>query len=115
MSSHRLYETPEEMMESRMHLKKMGERIRFAREKTGLSQYGLARKAGVSSQCISYMECGLREPMSLNVLKIAEALNCSTDYLLSGDTKECDFRLLMNIVVRMEPAKIGEILSILRM
>lgn len=65
-------------------LEEMGRRIACLRSLAGLTQSELAELVGVSEKCISYAECGKRELLSLNLLRIANVLGCSTDYLLKG-------------------------------
>lgn len=47
------------------------------RESAGLSQYALAKKAGVSKQAISLLEKGENEPNWTTVKKLARALGVS--------------------------------------
>lgn len=49
-------------------------RLKELREKAGLSQYELAKRAGLSRQAISHIEAGNREPGWNTVLKLAQAL-----------------------------------------
>jgi len=60
----------------------IGEHIRIARENEGLSQSQVARLCGLDPSTISFFECGKRSPIARNILKLAEALNVSTDQLL---------------------------------
>jgi transcriptional regulator with XRE-family HTH domain len=60
----------------------MGERLRAARTRKGISQEELARQAGVSRVHISQMETG-RGAMSIgNIRAIARVLGVSIDYLV---------------------------------
>lgn len=60
-----------------------GRRLKKARATRGLTQAQLARKAGVSATMISHFETGERQfPSADNLVKIANSLNVSTDYLL---------------------------------
>jgi transcriptional regulator with XRE-family HTH domain len=54
-------------------------RLKSLREKKGLSQYALAKQAGLSKQGISKLELGEREPSWETVQLIAAALgvNCT--------------------------------------
>jgi DNA-binding XRE family transcriptional regulator len=51
----------------------IGEDIRKARKKAGLSQHGLARKAGMSQQLISRIEKGRENTSLITLKKIASA------------------------------------------
>lgn len=56
-------------------------RLRAARELRALSQGDLARKSGLQSAAISHFETGRRRPSHANLLRLADALDVSTDYL----------------------------------
>lgn len=58
------------------------ERIRNLRQELGLSQDELAEIADVNQNAISRYERGVNDPTSEVVIKLARALNTSTDYLL---------------------------------
>jgi transcriptional regulator with XRE-family HTH domain len=47
-----------------------------------MSQYQLARIAGLSESWISHFETGKRKPSVGNLIKLADALGVSADYLL---------------------------------
>jgi transcriptional regulator with XRE-family HTH domain len=59
-------------------------RLRQARERAGLSQNQLAMRIGKSKQSISSYESGRARILSTHIVRIAVALNCSPDYLLTG-------------------------------
>ena len=64
----------------------IAERLKQAREKIGLNQEELAKRAGVSQGTIANIENGIRkQPRQL--LAIARALNVSPDWLESGKTQ----------------------------
>jgi len=65
-----------------------GDRIRAIRDKRGLTQDQLADKAKISTGFLSDVENGKRNVSSENLLKIANALGASADYLLRGETRE---------------------------
>ncbi len=55
------------------------------RKDKGLTQEGLARKANISYHTIIKLESGgIKNPKAETILKLAEALNVSTDKLLRG-------------------------------
>lgn len=62
-------------------------KLKTRREELGLSQEKLAEKAGVTKQAISAYELGSRVPGAGVLALIADALNCSTDYLLGRAKK----------------------------
>lgn len=63
----------------------VGERIAKARQDIGISQTLLARRAGLSPGAISLLESGASKSLaSENVFPIADALNVSARWLLTG-------------------------------
>lgn len=73
---------------SRAILKEIGARIRLVRQSRNMSQQELADKAGLSLPHISDVELGKTNPLLLNFIKIAEALQVSADSLLRPDVPE---------------------------
>ena len=55
--------------------------LKLIREYRGFTQPQLAEKIGVSQQMISFIETGLKEPSTINLIRIADSLNCSLDEL----------------------------------
>ncbi len=64
-----------------------GDRIREIREARGLTQDQLAEQAGISKGFLSDVENNKRNISSENLLKIANVLGASIDYLLRGETR----------------------------
>jgi Zn-dependent peptidase ImmA (M78 family)/DNA-binding XRE family transcriptional regulator len=60
----------------------VGERLKMARLRAGLSQRDLAREAGVSAQAVSKYERGLDMPGSGVLLRLARALDVKVEFLL---------------------------------
>lgn len=65
-----------------------GERIREIREKRGLTQEQLAKKAAMSKGFLSDVENNKRNIGSQGLLRIANELGASVDYLLAGKVTE---------------------------
>jgi transcriptional regulator with XRE-family HTH domain len=61
-----------------------GENLREARRAAGLSQEELAERAGVDRSAISDYERGRREPNLSTIVKLASALEISTETLVRG-------------------------------
>jgi len=61
----------------------IGERVQHVRRRLGLTQYQLARKAGVSFAVISRLETGSQSVSAERLAVIAELLGLSLDYLCS--------------------------------
>ena len=64
----------------------IGDRIKEVREAKGITQDKLATKTGLSKGFISELENGKRGVSSDNLLKIANHLGASLDYLARGET-----------------------------
>lgn len=62
----------------------IGENIKAARKKAGLTQKGLADKLGIPYQGISQYERGIRKPKLETLDRIATALGVSLETLLDG-------------------------------
>lgn len=62
---------------------KLGHRIRQKRNQLGLSQEKLAEACDLTQPFIGSIERGKKKPSVCTIVKIANALNISTDYLLS--------------------------------
>jgi transcriptional regulator with XRE-family HTH domain len=58
------------------------DRLRQAREKRGLNQGDLAKRAGLQASAVSHFETGGRKPSFDNLRRLADALECTTDFLL---------------------------------
>ncbi len=64
-----------------------GDRIKEIREARGMTQDQLADKAGIGKGFLSDVENDKRNISSENLLKVANALGASVDYLLRGETR----------------------------
>ncbi len=62
----------------------LGKRIRQKREALKLTQDDLAKNLGLTSQYISIIEQDKRSPSLSALLKLAEELGVTIDYLVSG-------------------------------
>lgn len=74
------------MSESRPNTR-FSDRLRNIREDKGLSQAGLAEKAGLQPSAVSHFENNRRSPSFDNLRALADALGVSTDHLLGRETK----------------------------
>lgn len=68
------------------------ERIKMLREDKGFTQQHLSEVLNVSSSAVSHYENGIREPTIETLIRMADVLNVSVDYLV-GNT---DANLLSN-------------------
>lgn len=60
----------------------LGERLKKLRESKGLSQSQLAEEVSITKQAISKYEKDMLSPAAPTLAALADALECSTDYLL---------------------------------
>jgi transcriptional regulator with XRE-family HTH domain len=89
--------------------KKIGERIKLVREELGWTQDELATKAKISKSFLSDVERGERDISSEYLLRVANALGASTDFLLRGEETP---RKREQIVIPTELAQAGEQLKL---
>lgn len=94
-------------------LKEMGQRIAKRRQEMGLTQEELAEKGNMTPQFVSYAELGKRAMRPENVIKMADALEVSIDYLLTGETTDKDTSLISNKLRQLSQTQIKIIESII--
>lgn len=94
------------MMDVKLCLEETGKRIMERRKKMGLTQEQLAERSEVTTQFVSYAESGKRAMRAENLMKIAAALEVSTDYLLTGDIIDKDKLLLSEKLDKLTPAEV---------
>ncbi len=70
-----------------------------------ISQKELANRAGITESAISHYVKGDRVPRGVNLMKIAEALETSTDYLLRGEegNRKNDLKIAKTLIARNAP------------
>lgn len=66
-----------------------GDRLKALRKAHGLTQVQLSELSGVNRPQLSCIENNLREPELYNLVKLAKALNTTTDYLCG--VSDCEF------------------------
>lgn len=62
------------MKQEKIIFKQLGARVRYLRERAGLSQSGLAEQAGIHKNYLGGIERGERNPAVRNLARIADAL-----------------------------------------
>jgi transcriptional regulator with XRE-family HTH domain len=65
----------------------LGKRLRYLRDKRGLSQKFVAEKFGIANNTLSGYEAGDRKPSPELITKFAEFYEVTTDYLLGVTDK----------------------------
>jgi transcriptional regulator with XRE-family HTH domain len=66
----------------------VGARIRNCRENLGMTQSTLAQKTGLSNGFLSDIENDKRNATTQNLMKIANVIGSSLDYLMLGDERK---------------------------
>ena len=100
------------MMTDELCLQQIAQRIAERRRKLGYTQEQLAEKADVTPQFVSYAESGKRAMRPENLMKLAEALHVSADYLLTGDIIDKDLLLLSRKLEKLTAAQFRTIENI---
>lgn len=75
-------------------LVQMGKRIQRRRKQLRMTQDELAESAGITTQTVSTAERGEKALRPENIVRIAVALEVSTDYLLLGELTGTDYSIL---------------------
>lgn len=70
--------------------KNIGHRIMLRRKQLGYTQEQAAERSGLSHQFFSTVETGRKNLRAESIIKVAKALEVSTDYLLMGSTNQVD-------------------------
>lgn len=78
--------------------KKIGQRIRTARKKLGLTQEELADDAGMNASHLSHIETGQTKLSLPTIVVIANSLSISVDELLCGNLKQFN-HVYYNLIV----------------
>jgi transcriptional regulator with XRE-family HTH domain len=88
----------------------LGDRLRELRDRQHLTQEELASRAGISKGFLSDLENDKRNVSSEYLLKIANALGASVDYLLLGEDRPAT--VTTPIVIPQELSRVAEDLSL---
>ncbi len=80
----------------------INERIAARRQQLRLTQEKTAEIAGLSHQFFSSVEAGRKNIRAENVVKLARALNVSTDYLLTGHSNAADFEYITSMLRELD-------------
>ena len=61
----------------------IADRIRYLRDKTGMTQTDLAKKLGISRSAVNSWEMSLSSPSVANIIEMTQIFHISADFLLS--------------------------------
>ena len=99
-------------------LKALGERIREARKRQGITQLDLAEKVQISASYMSDIEMGKTNFGVETLIRISEELQISTDWLIRAAVPEVSaiyYEELYNLIKDCDPALIENMLQMLRL
>jgi len=81
--------------------KTIGHRIMLRRKQLGYTQEQAAEKSNLSHQFFSTVETGRKNLRAESIIRVAKALEVSTDYLLLGVVNEVDTHNISNSLTRL--------------
>lgn len=84
------------------------ERLKKLRKDTGLTQVDVASKLGISQQAYASWERGVKKPTQDNLVKIAQVLNVSVDYLVGNSEEKTDELDNIELLFRMNSKGLTE-------
>lgn len=90
----------------------IGSRIRDLRRNLNYSQEYLAEQLEVSRQAVSKWEQDISNPDTNNIIKLAELLNSTVEYIASGKQETVDTNKAKQKLSKKQKIKIGIIISV---
>ena len=77
------------------------ERLKELRKKANVTQVEVAEKLGISQPAYASWERGIKKPTQENLVKIAQVLNASVDYLVGNSEEKSDELDNIQLLFRM--------------
>ena len=65
----------------------IADRIRYLRDKTGMTQTDLAKRLGISRSAVNSWEMSLSSPSVANLIEMSQIFHVDVDYILSISDK----------------------------
>ncbi|OFO02195.1 transcriptional regulator [Streptococcus sp. HMSC078H03] len=84
------------------------ERLKDLRKQAGLTQVDVAEKLGISQPAYASWERGVKKPTQDNLVKIAQILNVSVDYLVGNSEERIDELDNIELLFRMNSKGLTE-------
>ena len=84
------------------------ERLKDLRKQAGLTQVDVAEKLGISQPAYASWERGVKKPTQENLVKIAQVLNVSVDYLVGNSEEGIDELDNIELLFRMNSKGLTE-------
>ncbi len=66
---------------------KIADRIKYLRDKVGMTQTDLAKRLGISRSAVNSWEMSLSTPSLSNIVEMTKIFHVSADFLLTSDDK----------------------------
>lgn len=93
-------------------LRLLGERVREARARRGMTRRTLARDSGVSERYLAQLETGQGNISVLLLMKIAQSLSVPlTDLMREADGRDVELTLIEQFLKRLPPHRLAEVRS----
>lgn len=100
-----------------MENKIVGERIKELRIAEGRSREGLAEEAEISAKFLYEIEIGKKNISAGTLLRLAKALSCSCDYIMTGEKegteKRSEVSRILNSMKKEQLEKVEEVVSLI--
>lgn len=84
------------------------ERLKKLRKQAQLTQVDVAEKLGISQPAYASWERGIKKPTQENLVKIAQVLNVSVDYLVGNSEEKIDELDNIELLFRMNSKGLTE-------
>ena len=84
------------------------ERLKDLRKQAGLTQVDVAERLGISQPAYASWERGAKKPTQENLVKIAQVLNVSVDYLVGNSEDKSDELDNIELLFRMNSKGLSE-------
>lgn len=84
------------------------ERLKELRKKANFTQVEVAEKLGISQPAYASWERGVKKPTQENLVKIAQVLNVSVDYLVGNSEEKSDELDNIELLFRMNSKGLTE-------
>ena len=94
----------------------IAERIKYLRERSGMTQAGLAKVLGITRSSVNAWEMGISVPSTQYIVELAGLFKVSTDYLLGlgssaiislNGLTESDIQVLHHLVTHLKNKNSG--------
>ena len=90
------------------NIMEFSERLKKLRKQAQLTQVDVAEKLGISQPAYASWERGIKKPTQENLVKIAQVLNVSVDYLVGNSEEKIDELDNIELLFRMNSKGLTE-------